>query len=406
MGNGMCERFNRTLLNMLGSLEPHQKQKWKAYLGPMVHAYNCTRHESTGQTPYLLMFGRNPRLPIDVTLGLRIDEQQPSSKCIAELRDHLSQAYQLATEAAEKARQKQKEGYDVKIRGAVIKPGDRVLVKTVVFDGKHKLADKWEPETYLVVSQPNDDIPVYTVRKENGEGRTRTLHRNLLLPIGYVVDTPTPIPRKKQHVVDTPTPAPRRKREQPIPAKRRSLQKQEEQEQPQTDNLDDSSSDESDDGYLIISQEPVYSDSSITEDSLVQPTEDTFNADDGDAYPSTDTDGSVSEDHSADRSASPLTLPEIRQEDTPDSESSQSDVEDNEETQLPVRRSTRERRPPSWFTSGDYDTSKSAVTSKADWEKRVNCIISLATESDLLKNLQNEAGHTILDILRAPLTNS
>jgi hypothetical protein len=32
MGNGMCERFNRTLLNMLGSLESHQKQNWKAYL--------------------------------------------------------------------------------------------------------------------------------------------------------------------------------------------------------------------------------------------------------------------------------------------------------------------------------------------------------------------------------------
>ena len=36
MGNGMCERFNRTLLNMLGSLESHQKQNWKAYLGPMI----------------------------------------------------------------------------------------------------------------------------------------------------------------------------------------------------------------------------------------------------------------------------------------------------------------------------------------------------------------------------------
>jgi hypothetical protein len=57
----------------------------KAYLGPMIHSYNCTRHESTGQTPYLLMFGRNPRLPIDVTLGLHVEEQQPSSKCISDL---------------------------------------------------------------------------------------------------------------------------------------------------------------------------------------------------------------------------------------------------------------------------------------------------------------------------------
>jgi transposase InsO family protein len=86
MGNGMCERFNRTILNMLGSLELHQKQNWKAYLGLMIKSYNCTRHESTGQTPHLLMFRGNPRLPIDVTLGLHVEEQQTSSKCISDLK--------------------------------------------------------------------------------------------------------------------------------------------------------------------------------------------------------------------------------------------------------------------------------------------------------------------------------
>jgi hypothetical protein len=58
-------------------------------------------------------------------------------------------------EAAQKAREKQKEGYDIRIRGAVIKPGERVLVKVVSFDGKHKLADRWEQDPYIVVSQPN-----------------------------------------------------------------------------------------------------------------------------------------------------------------------------------------------------------------------------------------------------------
>jgi hypothetical protein len=72
-----------------------------------------------------------------------VEEQQPSSKCISDLKDRLSQAYHLATEAAQKAREKQKEGYNIRIRGAVIKPGDRVLVKIVSFDGKHKLADCW-----------------------------------------------------------------------------------------------------------------------------------------------------------------------------------------------------------------------------------------------------------------------
>jgi transposase InsO family protein len=70
-GNGMCKRFNRTLLNMLGTLEPDQKKNWKAYVRPLVHAYNCTQHDSTGFPPYYLMFGRNPRLPVDIVFGLR-----------------------------------------------------------------------------------------------------------------------------------------------------------------------------------------------------------------------------------------------------------------------------------------------------------------------------------------------
>ena len=63
------ERFNRTLLNMLGTLETKQKQKWREYVKPLVHAYNCTRNEVTCFTPYELMFGRTPRLPVDLAFG-------------------------------------------------------------------------------------------------------------------------------------------------------------------------------------------------------------------------------------------------------------------------------------------------------------------------------------------------
>lgn len=59
-----------------------------------------------------------------------------------------------------------------------MKIGDRVLVKIVAFEGKHKLADRWEQDPYIVIGQPNENKPVFVVKKENGEGRRRTLHRH------------------------------------------------------------------------------------------------------------------------------------------------------------------------------------------------------------------------------------
>ncbi len=152
MGNGQCERFNRTLLNMLGTLEPDKKTDWKAHVGPLVHAYNCTRHETTGFSPYLLMFGRHPRLPIDTAFGLdRNPGYQSMVKYTESLRERLDKAYRLASKATLKSQQRQKQHYDLKARGASIQIGDRVLVKILAHEGKHKLSDKWEMDVYTVL---------------------------------------------------------------------------------------------------------------------------------------------------------------------------------------------------------------------------------------------------------------
>ena len=70
MGNGMVERFNRTLLNMLGTLQDNQKADWKAHLSTLTHAYNAATHDSTDFSPFYLMFGRHPRLAVDAFLGI------------------------------------------------------------------------------------------------------------------------------------------------------------------------------------------------------------------------------------------------------------------------------------------------------------------------------------------------
>ena len=218
MGNGQCERLNRTILSILGTLKPDQKKDWKNYINPLVYAYNCTRHDTTGISPYALMFGREPRLPIDFAFNIEqpTERNQPMSKYIENLKKKLQHSYDLARKMTRKSQDRQKQNYDTKVKGATLQPYDRVLVKIVAFDGRHKIADKWEEDIYVIVSQPNPDIPVFKVRKENGTGRDRVLHRNLLLPVGSVESDdsqPQPIrlPRRKRQLPKLPVQGPIRR---------------------------------------------------------------------------------------------------------------------------------------------------------------------------------------------------
>ena len=49
---------------MLGILDPAEKHDWKSEVSPSVHAYNCTKHDNIGYSPYFLMFGRKPNLAV------------------------------------------------------------------------------------------------------------------------------------------------------------------------------------------------------------------------------------------------------------------------------------------------------------------------------------------------------
>jgi hypothetical protein len=152
-GNGIPERFNQTLLNMLGTLEDDQKVNWKAHVPALVHAYNSTRHESTGLTPHYLMFGRNPRLAINAFFGIEPDavgRSSSHSNYVRELQKRLDFAYKVASRESKKQARRHKRRYDLKVREATLKSGDRVLVRIVGLKGKNKLADKWGKDIYIL----------------------------------------------------------------------------------------------------------------------------------------------------------------------------------------------------------------------------------------------------------------
>ena len=184
--NGQCERFNSTLCNMLGTLSDEEKSDWKSHLGCMTHAYNCTKHVSTTHSPCYLMLGRHPRLPIDVEFGLHkpnCSDNCSKSRYIQKLRRRLNYAHKKASKYSSEQAQKYKTSYDKSVKGPQLQVNDLVLVKIVAHKARHKIQDRWESEEYIVLEQPIPGTPVYRVRPVTGT-KVRTLHRNLLLPLG------------------------------------------------------------------------------------------------------------------------------------------------------------------------------------------------------------------------------
>ena len=81
---------------MLGTLPSHAKKNWQEWVATLPHAYNCTVSPVTGFGAYFLMFGRIPKLALDIDLGIPMVEQEPTSQqsYAQKLHSKLQWAYQ------------------------------------------------------------------------------------------------------------------------------------------------------------------------------------------------------------------------------------------------------------------------------------------------------------------------
>lgn len=186
MGNGITERFNRTLGNMIRALEPRPKQDWPRMLHTLTFVYNCTVHETTGFPPFYLMFGRTPKLPIDVVFKSVLWDESNNSlpKYVESLSRDLKDALAVAEANTSKEQSHQAHMYNRKNKGVRIEVGDRVLLANKSERGKRKLSDKWENVVYAVVDcDPKTHI--YKV-KHPVSGQLKVVHRNLLLSVNFL----------------------------------------------------------------------------------------------------------------------------------------------------------------------------------------------------------------------------
>ncbi len=185
MGNGGTERFNRTLGSMLRSLPLKEKHKWPEQIQTLTFAYNATVHETTSYAPFQLMFGRIPKLPVNVIFGQVLHDPVivDHGSYAKTLMSYLHEAAHIAQKHTEKEQKKQAKSYNRRVKGTCLNIGDRVLLANKSERGKRKLADKWDPTVYIVKDR-NLRTNIYKLVDEGG--KSKVVHRNLILDISFL----------------------------------------------------------------------------------------------------------------------------------------------------------------------------------------------------------------------------
>ena len=87
--DGLVERQNRTLQAMLTAFCSQHREDWDLWLDSVVYAYNTSRHESLGVSPYEVVFGRLPRIPLELELGLPLVNPMTQSEYVSDTRKAL-----------------------------------------------------------------------------------------------------------------------------------------------------------------------------------------------------------------------------------------------------------------------------------------------------------------------------
>ena len=158
---------------------------WQEWVTTLTHAYNCNVSTVTGFSPYFVMFGQTPKIPLDIEMGVTLMGQGDMSyqNYVKKVKARLKWAYQIAQENNQKESEHHKKYYDKRVRCLSLKPDDLVLVHVKAPSGDHKIADKgrnftssaqltsWSTSFWV---QPVDAV---------GDENIKVLHRNILFPV-------------------------------------------------------------------------------------------------------------------------------------------------------------------------------------------------------------------------------
>lgn len=115
--DGMVERLNRTIKEMISKYVNLPQTNWDKYIDAISMAYNTSVHETTGLTPYRMLFGCEMTVPVSVLCDF-IDFQTKDIKCysdyVTKLCESLEKAHDLARETIRSSVSMQRKLYNKK----------------------------------------------------------------------------------------------------------------------------------------------------------------------------------------------------------------------------------------------------------------------------------------------------
>ena len=167
--NGKTERFHRVMNDILAKTD---RNEWDVALPCALFAYRTTVNETTKFTPFLVVYGRDPILPMDTLLGPKVkylgDDYVPT------MIQRMHRVFVNVKRNTNEARERNKARLKAKAKAPELEIGDPVyyLNKRANPDGSTKFMSQWQPY-YRVIERLS---PVNYRIKNQVTGKIKKVH--------------------------------------------------------------------------------------------------------------------------------------------------------------------------------------------------------------------------------------
>lgn len=128
--SNQTERVNRTMKTAIRSYVGSKHRDWDRHLGLISFALQTAPHQSTGDSPAFLLYGRDLNTPLDLTMQPDVEPAPESLEAYkSELSSALRDAYDHVRQCLSSSQDSQKNQYDKRRRHVSFKPGDLVRLR-------------------------------------------------------------------------------------------------------------------------------------------------------------------------------------------------------------------------------------------------------------------------------------